>query len=75
MRKKTFFLLLFLSFYMVGLQEKKIENRFFQIARFLGGVPLKHPRVFYKNNNQAKQLSCLILLNFAKFCLILLNLA
>ena len=31
---------------MVGLQEKKkikkkFENRFFQIARFLGGVPLK----------------------------------
>ena len=38
LRKKTFFFLSFLSFYMVGLQEK-IENRFFQIARFLGEVP------------------------------------
>jgi hypothetical protein len=48
MRKKTFFFLLFLSFYMVGLQEKKkIENRFFQIAPFLGGVPLNT-----KNNDE-----------------------
>jgi hypothetical protein len=35
---------------MVDLQEKKkikkkFENRFFQIARFLGGVPLKEERV------------------------------
>jgi hypothetical protein len=28
---------------MVGLQEKKIENRFFHIASFLDGVPLKTP--------------------------------
>ncbi len=44
-KKLFFFFLLFLSFYMVGLQDKKkikkkFENRFSQIARFLGGVPL-----------------------------------
>jgi hypothetical protein len=39
----------FRFFFFVGLQEKKkkkkIENRFLQIARFLGGVPLKRDKI------------------------------
>jgi hypothetical protein len=47
MRKKTFFFFpfVFKLFYGGASRKKKIkkkfENRFFQIARFLGGVPLK----------------------------------